>query len=74
MDFARGPAVTLLALRATMSSGGEERTKPFGGFPHHCKRLFENSLLSHVTPHVLRHRLAAEIVCRESFFASWKFA
>ncbi|MDQ0470209.1 tyrosine-type recombinase/integrase [Labrys wisconsinensis] len=38
--------------------GGEE-DNPFGSFPNHWEKIFDNTALSEVTPHVLRHSFAS---------------
>ena len=38
---------------------GQGEDNAFGSFPNHWKQLFEDSLLSDVTPHVLRHSFAS---------------
>ena len=38
---------------------GQDEDNAFGSFPNHWKQIFRNSLLSDVTPHVLRHSFAS---------------
>ncbi len=38
--------------------GGEE-DNPFGSFPNHWEKIFRNTALADVTPHVLRHSFAS---------------
>lgn len=38
---------------------GQDVDNAFGSFPNHWKQIFRNSLLSDVTPHVLRHSFAS---------------
>ncbi|MDB5604405.1 MAG: hypothetical protein JWP25_1305 [Bradyrhizobium sp.] len=41
------------------SSPGQGEDNAFGSFPNHWKHTFEDSPLSDVTPHVLRHSFAS---------------
>jgi len=58
------PVVEYLERRRTDDVGtyvfpGQGEDNAFGSFPGHWKQLFENSPLSDVTPHVLRHSFAS---------------
>src|SRR5437879_3962125 len=58
------PVVEYLERRRTESVGtyvfpGQGDDNAFGSFPNHWKHLFEDSPLSDITPHVLRHSLRA---------------
>jgi hypothetical protein len=58
------PVVEYLERRRTDDVGtyvfpGQGDDNAFGSFPNHWKRLFEDSPLSDVTPHVLRHSFAS---------------
>jgi integrase len=58
------PVVEFLEARRGTASGsyvfpGYDEDNAFGGFPNHWKRIFKNSPLSDVTPHVLRHSFAS---------------
>ncbi len=58
------PVVEYLERRRTDSLGtyvfaGQGEDNAFGSFPNHWKQLFEDSPLSDVTPHVLRHSFAS---------------
>jgi site-specific recombinase XerD len=44
---------------ATFVFPGQGEDNAFGSFPSHWKRLFEDSPLSDITPHVLRHSFAS---------------
>jgi integrase len=58
------PVVEYLERRRTDGLGtyvfpGQREDNAFGSFPNHWKQLFEDSPLSNVTPHVLRHSFAS---------------
>jgi integrase len=58
------PVVEYLERRRTTNVGtyvfpGHGEDNAFGGFPNHWKHIFEDSPLSDVTPHVLRHSFAS---------------
>ena len=58
------PVVEYLENRRTDDSGtyvfpGQGGDNAFGSFPNHWKRIFEDTPLSDVTPHVLRHSFAS---------------
>lgn len=58
------PVVEYLERRRTEDVGtyvfpGQGEDNAFGSFPDHWKHLFEDSPLSDVTPHVLRHSFAS---------------
>jgi integrase len=58
------PVVEYLENRRTDDSGtyvfpGQGDDNAFGSFPNHWKRIFEDTPLSDVTPHVLRHSFAS---------------
>jgi hypothetical protein len=58
------PAIENLERRRTDDVGtyvfpGQGEDNAFGSFPNHWKHLFEDSPLSDVTPHVLRHSFAS---------------
>jgi hypothetical protein len=58
------PVVEYLERRRTDGLGtyvfpGQGEDNAFGSFPNHWKQLFEDSPLSDVTPHVLRHSFAS---------------
>jgi integrase len=58
------PVVEYLERRRTVDVGtyvfpGQCEDNAFGSFPSHWKHLFEDSPLSDVTPHVLRHSFAS---------------
>ena len=58
------PVVEYLERQRTESVGtyvfpGQGEDNPFGSFPNHWKHLFEDSPLSDITPHVLRHSFAS---------------
>jgi integrase len=58
------PVVEYLERRRTDDVGtfifpGQGEDNAFGSFPSHWKHIFENSPLSDVTPHVLRHSFAS---------------
>jgi integrase len=58
------PVVEYLERRRTESVGtyvfpGLGEDNAFGSFPNHWKHLFEDSPLSDITPHVLRHSFAS---------------
>ena len=58
------PAVEYLERRRTDDVGtyvfpGQGDDNAFGSFPSHWKHLFDDSPLSDVTPHVLRHSCAS---------------
>jgi integrase len=57
------PVVEYLENRRTDDSGtyvfpGQSDDDAFGSFPNHWKRIFEDTPLTDVTPHVLRHYVA----------------
>ena len=63
------PVVEYLERRRTESVGtyvfpGLGEDNAFGSFPNHWKHLFEDSLLSDITPHVLRHYVASRTMSR----------
>jgi len=63
------PDVEYLERRRTESVGtyvfaGLGEDNAFGSFPSHWKHLFEDSLLSDITPHVLRHYVASRTMSR----------
>ena len=58
------PVVEYLERQRTDNVGtyvfpGQGKDNAFGSFPNHWKHLFEDSSLSDVTPHVLRHSFAS---------------
>ena len=58
------PVVEYLERRRTKNIGtyvfpGQSEDNAFGSFPNHWKHLFEDSPLSDITPHVLRHSFAS---------------
>ena len=58
------PVVEYLERQRTESVGtyvfpGQGEDNAFGSFPNHWKHLFEDSTLSDITPHVLRHSFAS---------------
>ncbi|WP_342640258.1 tyrosine-type recombinase/integrase [Rhodoligotrophos ferricapiens] len=58
------PVVDYLESRRTENAGtyvfpGQGDDNPFGSFPNHWKKIFEDTLLSDITPHVLRHSFAS---------------
>jgi integrase len=58
------PVVEYLERQHTLNVGtfvfpGQGEDNAFGSFPNHWKHVFEDSPLSDVTPHVLRHSLAS---------------
>ena len=63
----RLPVVEYLERRRTDDVGtyvfpAQDEDNAFGSFPNHWKHLFEDSPLSDVTPHVLRHYLPFRIM------------
>lgn len=58
------PVVEYLEERAKSRSGsyvfpGRDEDRAFGSFPNHWKKIFADSPLADVTPHVLRHSFAS---------------
>jgi Phage integrase family len=58
------PVVEFLERRRTSDIGtyvfpGQDEDNAFGSFPNHWKKIFKDSPLSDVTPHVLRHSFAS---------------
>ncbi len=58
------PVVEYLERRRTENAGtyvfpGQGEDNAFGSFPNHWKHIFEDSPLSDITPHVLRHSFAS---------------
>lgn len=58
-------AVELLEKRTAIGTGiylfpgARDESTAFGGFPNHWRKIFRNSPLADVTPHVLRHSFAS---------------